>query len=154
MKIDDKSFERLEQFTCFRTALTNQSPVHEEIASRPEIRQCLLSIGAESFAVQFATQKYKHQAIGKVPRNRPEGPDGGRLIALLFLDFGAREEVGGQYHAPAALPPGKTRYPLYRRLDEPQGWSERNIKTYRTIILPVVYGCETWSVTLTLSAPN
>jgi hypothetical protein len=24
--------------------------------------------------------------------------------------------VGGQRHAPAALPPGKTRYPLYRRL--------------------------------------
>ena len=23
--------------------------------------------------------------------------------------------VGGQRHAPAALPPGKTRYPLYRR---------------------------------------
>jgi len=24
--------------------------------------------------------------------------------------------VGGQRHAPAALPPGKTRYPLYGRL--------------------------------------
>jgi len=24
--------------------------------------------------------------------------------------------MGGQRHAPAALPPGKTRYPLYRRL--------------------------------------
>jgi hypothetical protein len=24
--------------------------------------------------------------------------------------------VGGQHHAPTALPPGKTRYPLYRRL--------------------------------------
>ena len=27
--------------------------------------------------------------------------------------------VGGQRHAPAALPPGKTRYPLYRRLGGP-----------------------------------
>jgi hypothetical protein len=27
--------------------------------------------------------------------------------------------VGGQRHAPAALAPGKTRYPLYRRLGEP-----------------------------------
>jgi len=34
-------------------------------------------------------------------------------------------EVGGQRHAPAALPPGKTRYPLYRRLGGPQGRSER-----------------------------
>ena len=31
--------------------------------------------------------------------------------------------VGGQRHAPAALVPGKTRYPLYRRLGGPQGRS-------------------------------
>ena len=33
--------------------------------------------------------------------------------------------VGGQRHAPTALPPGKTRYPLYRWLGGPQsrsGW--------------------------------
>ena len=28
--------------------------------------------------------------------------------------------MGGQRHAPAALPPGKTRYPLYRRLGGPR----------------------------------
>ena len=33
--------------------------------------------------------------------------------------------VGGQRHAPAALPPGKTPYPLYRRLGGPQGRSGR-----------------------------
>jgi len=33
--------------------------------------------------------------------------------------------VGGQRHAPAALPPGKTRYPLCRRLGGPQGRSGR-----------------------------
>ena len=33
--------------------------------------------------------------------------------------------VGGQLHAPAALPPGMTWYPLYRRLGRPQGRSER-----------------------------
>ena len=32
---------------------------------------------------------------------------------------------GDQHHAPAALPPGKTRYPLYRRLGGPQGRSGR-----------------------------
>jgi hypothetical protein len=31
--------------------------------------------------------------------------------------------VGGQRHASAALPPGKSRYPLYRRLGGPQGRS-------------------------------
>ena len=33
--------------------------------------------------------------------------------------------VGDQRHALAALPPGKTRYPLYRRLGGPQGRSGR-----------------------------
>ena len=32
---------------------------------------------------------------------------------------------GGQRHTPAALPPGKTRYPPYRRLGGPQGRSGR-----------------------------
>ena len=33
--------------------------------------------------------------------------------------------MGGQHHAPAALPPGKTRYPLYKILGGPQGRSGR-----------------------------
>jgi len=33
--------------------------------------------------------------------------------------------VGGQCHDPAALPPGKSRYPLYRGLGGPQGRSGR-----------------------------
>ena len=33
--------------------------------------------------------------------------------------------VDGQRHTPAALPPGKTRYPLYRRLGGPEGLSGR-----------------------------
>jgi hypothetical protein len=33
--------------------------------------------------------------------------------------------VGGQHHAPAALPPGKIRYPLYRRQGVPLGSSGR-----------------------------
>ena len=36
--------------------------------------------------------------------------------------------VGGQHHAPAALPPEVTRYPLYRRLDGPQVRSGRLLK--------------------------
>jgi len=39
--------------------------------------------------------------------------------------------MGGQRQAPAALPPGKTRYPLYRRLGEPQGRSGRVRKKQR-----------------------
>ena len=33
--------------------------------------------------------------------------------------------MGDQHHAPAALPPGKARYPLYRRLGGPQGRTGR-----------------------------
>jgi hypothetical protein len=36
--------------------------------------------------------------------------------------------VGGQRHTPADLPPGMTRYPLYRRLVKPQGRSGRVLK--------------------------
>jgi hypothetical protein len=36
--------------------------------------------------------------------------------------------VGGQRHALAALPPGMTRYPLYRRLGRPQGRSALVLK--------------------------
>ena len=37
----------------------------------------------------------------------------------------ALDRVGGQCHAPVPLPPGKTRYQLYRRLGRPQGRSAR-----------------------------
>jgi hypothetical protein len=37
-------------------------------------------------------------------------------------------KVGGQRHALAALSPGKTRYPLYRRLGGSQGRSGRVLK--------------------------
>jgi hypothetical protein len=36
--------------------------------------------------------------------------------------------VGGQRHAPAALPPGVNRYPLYRSLSVPQGRSGQVLK--------------------------
>ena len=47
----------------------------------------------------------------------------GRGIALPYLIPRHWRWGGGQHHAPAALPPGKTRYPLYRRLGGSQGWS-------------------------------
>jgi hypothetical protein len=50
-------------------------------------------------------------------------------IALLFHDLGARRG-GGQQHAPAALPPGKTRYPFYRRLGGPQDRSNDLCKNF------------------------
>ena len=48
----------------------------------------------------------------------------GRGIALPKTSA-LKMEVGSQHHAPAALPPGKSRYPLYRRLGGSQGQSGR-----------------------------
>ena len=47
--------------------------------------------------------------------------------------------LDGQRHAPAALPPVKSRYPLYRRLGGPQGRSVR----VRKISLPPGFGPRT-----------
>jgi len=41
-------------------------------------------------------------------------------IALLFLDHGTRRGEGSASRPGHSLPPGKTRYPLYRRLGGPQ----------------------------------
>jgi hypothetical protein len=59
--------------------------------------------------------------------------------------------VSGQDQAPAALPPGKTRYLLYRRLGGPQGCSERVRKISHPpgfdpwTILPVVSRYTDWA---------
>jgi hypothetical protein len=49
-----------------------------------------------------------------------EGPEGESRYSSTFSLTSALDGVGGQRHAPAALPPGKTRYLLYRRLGGPQ----------------------------------
>jgi len=48
---------------------------------------------------------------------------GSRGIALLLLDHDTRRGEGSASCPGRSLPPGKTRYPLYRRLGGPQGWS-------------------------------
>jgi hypothetical protein len=60
--------------------------------------------------------------------------------------------LGGQRHAPAALPPGMTPYPLYRRLGRPQGRSGRVLKISpppgfdpRTVQL-VASRCTDWAI--------
>ena len=59
------------------------------------------------------------------PRTGREGPEGEqRYSSTLSLTL-ALDGVGGQHHAPAALPPIKTRYPMYRRLGGLQGRSGR-----------------------------
>jgi hypothetical protein len=46
---------------------------------------------------------------------------GSRGIAVPFHDHGTRGGEGSASRPGSSLPPGKTRYPLYRRLDGRQG---------------------------------
>jgi hypothetical protein len=59
------------------------------------------------------------------PYNRPRKPRGEYGYSFTLSLTSAIDGVGGQRHAAAASPPGKTRYPLYRRLGGPQGRSGR-----------------------------
>jgi len=58
IKIDDSSFERVEDFLYLGNTLTNQNSIQEETKSilKPE---CILSFGAQSFVFEFAIQKYQ-----------------------------------------------------------------------------------------------
>ena len=49
--------------------------------------------------------KFTLEQVTKVQR-------GSRGIAVLFFNLGARWRMGGQRHAPAALPPGKDPVPI------------------------------------------
>jgi hypothetical protein len=61
---------------------------------------------------------------GKVhPKTGHKGPEGEQMYSSTLPSTSTVDVVGGQRHAPAALPPGKTRYPVYRRLGGTQGRS-------------------------------
>ena len=61
---------------------------------------------------------------GKVhPITGHEGPEGEYRYSYTLSLTSALDEVDGQRYAPTDLPPGKTRYPLYRRLGRLQGRS-------------------------------
>ena len=59
------------------------------------------------------------------PRTGHKGPEGEQIYSSTFPSTSALDGMGGQHHAPAALPPGKTWYTLYRRLGRHQGRSGR-----------------------------
>ena len=63
---------------------------------------------------------------GKVhPRTSHEGVEGEYMYGCTLPLTSALGAMGGQRHAPTALPMGKIRYPLYGRQGEPRGRSGR-----------------------------
>jgi len=84
-------------------------------------------------------ERLKH--VGKVhPRTVHEGPDREQMYRFTFLWPRCCMGVGSQRHDPAALPPGRTRYPLNRRLGGPQARSRRVRKMSPTL------GFDPWTV--------
>jgi hypothetical protein len=54
MTVRNSSIERVEEFKYLGTTFTNQNSIQEEIKEQIEVRECLLSYGAESCVFQFA----------------------------------------------------------------------------------------------------
>jgi hypothetical protein len=76
--------------------------------------------------LEFVTSKTEetHKDKQKIhPRTGQEGPEREQKYTSTLTLTSALDGVGGQRHTPAALSPGKTRYPLYRRLGGPHGRS-------------------------------
>jgi len=66
---------------------------------------------------QFSFTYVKNESS---PYNRLRRPRSGVEVQLYSsFNLGARGGVGDKCYSPAALPPGKTRYPFYRRLSVP-----------------------------------
>jgi len=64
VRIDNSSFERVEEFKYLGTSLTNQNSIAEEIKSRLRSgNACYVSFRAESFVFQVAIQKFKDQHV-------------------------------------------------------------------------------------------
>ena len=57
------------------------------------------------------------------PITGQESPEGEQMCSSTLPSTSTLDGDGGQNQAPAALPLGKTRYPLHRRLGRPQGRS-------------------------------
>jgi hypothetical protein len=71
----------------------------------------------------FLRSLHAHLAVHPITGH--QGPRGGVEVQRYLFSSSVLEWGSGQHHAPAALPPGKTRYALYRRLGGPQGRSGR-----------------------------
>ena len=72
----------------------------------------------------FLTGEGKGKGTVRPRRGHEDPKREQRYSSTLSLTTGL-DGVFGQRHVPAALPPGKTRYPLYWRLDGTQGRSGR-----------------------------
>jgi hypothetical protein len=126
-------------------------PVHviKEMRGRRGMAPVILNHGGKWICVVNITPRplcsrkrtpVKGKGKAKVdPRTGHEGPEGEQRYSFAFSFTSTLDEVGGLRHAPAALPPGKTRYTVYKRLGGPQGRSGqvRKISPLTGIPVPI-----------------
>ena len=86
----------------------------------------LIRVGSIKPDVSDLLQKCSKGKGKGLPITGHERPRGEQMYSSTLPSTSTLDGVGGQTHAPAALPPVKVPYPLYRRLGgPPQGRSGR-----------------------------
>jgi hypothetical protein len=93
----------------------------------------LCSYGTINFRKRICSRKLGVEVMQTIkvkprPTTGHNGHRGSRVNSSTLSLPSSLYGVGGHRHAPAALPPGKTQYPLHRRLGGPQGRSRKVLK--------------------------
>jgi len=90
--------------------------VRNKVLLQFPVEQGLYYVGNKKRTILIKGKKAKVH-----PRTGHEGLEGEQMHSFTLSLTSTLDGVGGQPHAPAALPPGKTRYLWYRRLVGSQG---------------------------------
>jgi len=108
----------------FRLVAQCLNQLRYRVPQKLQILHIITEMKTEEKMVQATCIQVKES--GKVhPRSGHEDPEGEYWYSPILSFTSALHGVGGQRHAPAALPPGNTRYQLYRRMGGHQGRSGR-----------------------------
>jgi len=175
VRIDNSTFKRVEEFKYLGTALTDRNCIAEEIRSRLKsgnacyyLVQNLLSsrllykdlkikiyrtkeIGLE---VNAHETKYMvmsgDQNAGRIHKMKIDNSSIERVEEFKYLGTTLTDQNSIQEEIKSRLKSGNACYDSVQNLLSSRLLSKNvKIKIYRTIILPIVlYGCETWSLTL------
>jgi len=108
--LKDVQDQRCELTSVFVFSLHKQFPRNKVLLQLP-VEHGLYYVGNKKCTIFIKGKKGKFH-----PRTGHEGLVGEQMHTSTLPLTSALAGVGGEPHVPAALPPGKTRYPSYRRL--------------------------------------
>ena len=99
------------------TGAENLAPTEIRSPDRPAPSQSL-------YQLNYPAHMLVEGKVKVHPRTGHEDPEGEEWYSSTLSLISAPDGKNGQRHAPAALPPGKARHPLYRRLGGPRAGLE------------------------------